>query len=191
MLLADSEYRHELESNLEPFKGLLLGLFFIAVGMGIAFSVLLAEPLRIASLLVLVMGLKIAVLYGLAAIFRMHSTERLLLALLLCQAGEFAFVLLQFARSAGILATAEFQTWQVVVALSMALTPFLLLLFDRIVIPSVNRRAPAAEVPAGLPDGRRVIVLGYGRFGQIVTRLLRAQGHSMTLIDDDPDADRD
>ncbi len=186
VLLADSEYRHELEGNLQPFKGLLLGLFFITVGMGIAFSVLLAEPLKVASLVVMLIGIKIGVLFVLATFFKMHVADRLLLAILLSQAGEFAFVLLQFAQSAALLPNKEHQLWAVVVALSMALTPFLLLLFDRVVVPRINKRKPLPEIPTDLPEDRSVIVLGYGRFGQIVTRLLRAQGYSMTLIDDDP-----
>ena len=186
VLLADSEYRHELEGNLEPFKGLLLGLFFITVGMGIAFGVLFAEPLRVLSLVAMVIGIKIAVLYVLGLVFRMHVADRLLMAILLSQAGEFAFVLIQFARSATLVTSQEEQLWTVVVALTMVLTPFLLLLFDRFVVPSLNRAAPASDVPPDLPEGRKIIVLGYGRFGQIITRLLRAQGYSMTLIDDDP-----
>ncbi len=186
VLLADSEYRHELESNLEPFKGLLLGLFFISVGMGIAFSVLIAEPLRVLGLVALVVAIKITVLYVLASFFRMHVADRLLLAILLSQAGEFAFVVLQFARSAGAMAPQNIELWTVVVALSMVLTPFLLLAFDRLVVPRVNATPPRPAVPADMPNAHKVIVLGYGRFGQIVTRLLRAQGYSMTLIDDDP-----
>jgi glutathione-regulated potassium-efflux system ancillary protein KefC len=186
VLLADSEYRHELEGNLEPFKGLLLGLFFITVGMGIAFGVLFAEPLRVISLVLMLIGIKIAVLYGLGAVFKMHVADRLLMAILLSQAGEFAFVLLQFARSATLLTGTQAEMWTVVVALSMALTPFLLLLYDRLVMPRINKHQPVPEIPADLPDGRKIIILGYGRFGQIITRLLRAQGYSMTLIDDDP-----
>ena len=186
VLLADSEYRHELESNLEPFKGLLLGLFFISVGMGIAFSVVVEQPLMVMSLVVLIVTLKIIVLYVLATFFRMHIADRLLLAILLSQAGEFAFVVFEFAHSARILTEAENQLWSVVVALSMAMTPFLLLLFDRFMVPRINARVPLPEVPADMSGDKDVIVLGYGRFGQIVTRLLRAQGYSMTLIDDDP-----
>ena len=186
VLLADSEYRHELESNLEPFKGLLLGLFFISVGMGIAFSVVVDQPLRVLSLVLLIVTLKIIVLYVLATFFRMHVADRLLLAILLSQAGEFAFVVFEFAHSARILTEEQNQLWSVVVALSMALTPFLLLLFDKVVVPRINARAPRPEVPPDMSGDKDVIVLGYGRFGQIVTRLLRAQGYSMTLIDDDP-----
>ena len=186
VLLADSEYRHELESNLEPFKGLLLGLFFISVGMGIAFSVVVDQPLRVLSLVLLIVTLKIIVLYVLATFFRMHVADRLLLAILLSQAGEFAFVVFEFAHSARILTEEQNQLWSVVVALSMALTPFLLLLFDKVFVPRLNARAPRPEVPPDMSGDKDVIVLGYGRFGQIVTRLLRAQGYSMTLIDDDP-----
>ena len=189
VLLADSEYRHELEGTLEPFKGLLLGLFFISVGVGIAFSVVVAEPLKVASFVVILLVIKIAVLYQLAAFFRMHVADRLLLAILLSQAGEFAFVVLQFAQHAGALPLRDEQLLTVVVALSMALTPFLILIFDKLIVPHLNRREHGdgnASVPEDIEAGRSIIVLGYGRFGQIITRLLRAQGYSMTLIDDDP-----
>jgi glutathione-regulated potassium-efflux system ancillary protein KefC len=186
VLLADSEYRHELDSNLQPLKGLLLGLFFISVGMGVAFSVLLAAPLQVLSIVVLVVAIKIVVLYVLATFFRMHIADRLLLAILLSQAGEFAFVVFEFAHSARVLTEEQHQLFSVVVALSMALTPFLLLLFDRFMVPRINAATPPPEVPPDMSGDKDVIVLGYGRFGQIVTRLLRAQGYSMTLIDDDP-----
>jgi len=100
VMLADSEYRHELESNLEPFKGLLLGLFFISVGMSIAFDVLWSEPARLITLVLVFVAIKIGVLFALASIFRMHLADRLLVAILLSQAGEFAFVIFQFARVA-------------------------------------------------------------------------------------------
>jgi len=191
VLLADSEYRHELESNLQPFKGLLLGLFFISVGMSIAFNVVIEQPLIVLALVLALIGLKVLVLFVLATLFRMHMAERLLLAILLSQAGEFAFVVLQFARTAGSLSGPEVELLTVVVALSMATTPLLLFLFDRLWQPRLN--APGSGNDGDLPPGPdvadphdRVIVLGYGRFGQIVTRLLRAHGFEMTLIDDDP-----
>jgi glutathione-regulated potassium-efflux system ancillary protein KefC len=191
VLLADSEYRHELESNLEPFKGLLLGLFFISVGMSIAFSVVLEQPLLVFALVIALIGLKMLVLFVLATLFRMHVAERLLLAILLSQAGEFGFVVLQFARSAGSLAGPEVELLTVVVALSMATTPFLIFLYDRLWAPRLNavKVGPGTAPPPGpeVTDPHdKVIVLGYGRFGQIVTRLLRAHGFEMTLIDDDP-----
>lgn len=190
VLLADSEYRHELESNLQPFKGLLLGLFFITVGMSIAFNVVIENPLLVLALVLALISLKMLVLFVLATFFKMHVAERLLLAVLLSQAGEFAFVILQFARTAGNLSGPEVELLTVVVALSMATTPFLIFLYDRLWAPRLNRSGDAgADLPPGpdVPNPHdRVIVLGYGRFGQIVTRLLRAQGFEMTLIDDDP-----
>ena len=185
VLLADSEYRHELESNIEPFKGLLLGLFFISVGMSIAFSVLFTEPLRILALVLGFVGIKIAVLFVLTSIFRMHLADRLLVAILLSQAGEFAFVILQFAQSANAIAQADYDVMSVAVALSMMTTPLLLLAFDRLVAPQLDARHDKRPDDA-IDQPRNIVVLGYGRFGQIVTRMLRAQGFEMTLIDDDP-----
>ncbi len=184
VLLADSEYRHELESNLEPFKGLLLGLFFISVGMSIAFSVLWSEPLRLLALVGGFVGVKIAVMFGLASLFRMHLADRLLLAILLSQAGEFAFVILQFAQSAGALSAEDHGLLAVAVALSMATTPLLLLAFDRLVAPRLDARNTRDS--DDITEHRKIVVLGYGRFGQIITRMLRAQGFETTLIDDDP-----
>lgn len=186
VLLADSEYRHELESNLEPFKGLLLGLFFISVGASIAFSVLIQDPLRVLACVAALVGIKIAVIYALAALFRMHAAERLLLAILLSQAGEFAFVVLQFAGTVGGFDAQDIQTLTVVVALSMATTPLMLFLFDKLWAPRLHARDAGAPPSDDIDARHKVIVLGYGRFGQIVTRMLRAQGFEMTLIDDDP-----
>lgn len=187
MLLADSEYRHELESNLEPFKGLLLGLFFISVGMSIAFSVVALEPGLVFTLVVVLVVIKIAVLLGLTTMFRMHIADRLLLAVLLSQSGEFAFVLLGFAGIAGAVSSHDVELLTVVVALSMATTPLLLFAFDRI-SPRLhaNDGGDEPDIDPTMDGRQKVIVLGYGRFGQIVTRLLKAQGFQLTLIDDDP-----
>lgn len=185
VLLADSEYRHEIESNLEPFKGLLLGLFFISVGMSIAFDVLWSEPVRLMALVIGFVGIKIAVLFTLTSIFRMHLADRLLVAILLSQAGEFAFVIFQFAERAGAMTSQDHALLAVAVALSMATTPLLLLAFDRLVAPRIDARKQAkAHDP--IDEHRNIVVLGYGRFGQIITRMLRSQGFEMTLIDDDP-----
>jgi glutathione-regulated potassium-efflux system ancillary protein KefC len=185
VLLADSEYRHELESNLEPFKGLLLGLFFISVGMSIAFSVLATDPLRIAALVIGLVAVKMVILFGLASFFRMHFADRMLIAIMLSQAGEFAFVVLQLARTEGVLESAQYDTMSVVVALSMITTPLLLLVFDKLIAPRLDARG-ATHPADSIDEHRKIVVLGYGRFGQIVTRMLRAQGFEMTLIDDDP-----
>jgi glutathione-regulated potassium-efflux system ancillary protein KefC len=185
MLLADSEYRHELVSILDPFKGLLLGAFFASVGMSIALDVLLADTLYILAMVAALVAIKALVLLALTGVFRMHLADRLLIAALLSQAGEFAFVVLQFARSSGVVAVEDYSVLSVVVALSMVTTPFLLFAFDRLVAPRLDTRA-SREADEPIDARNHVVVLGYGRFGQVVTRLLRAQGFEMTLIDDDP-----
>lgn len=185
VLLADSEYRHELESNLEPFKGLLLGLFFISVGMSIAFSVLATDPIRILVIVIGLVVIKMAILFGLASMFRMHFADRMLFAIMLSQAGEFAFVVLQLARTENAIAAADYDTMSVAVALSMITTPLLLLVFDKLIAPRLDARSPD-RADDDIDEHRKIVVLGYGRFGQIVTRMLRAQGFDMTLIDDDP-----
>ena len=186
VLLADSEYRHELQSNLEPFKGLLLGLFFITVGTSISFSVFAETPWTILAIVVALVAIKLVVLFVLASISRMLMAERMLFAILLSQAGEFAFVVLQVAQSAGSLLPHDYQLLTVVVALSMATTPFLLLGFDKLVAPRMHTRRATRPDPEDIDSRQKVVILGYGRFGQIVTRLLRSQGFEMTLIDDDP-----
>lgn len=186
VLLSDSEYRHELESNLEPFKGLLLGLFFISVGTSIAFSVLVAHPVQIIGSVIGLVLIKAAVIFALTSMFRMHIADRYLLSFLLSQAGEFAFVILQFARSANSIPSPQFEALTVVVALSMAVTPLLLYVFDRFITLSHKTVNTDETDQPDIEGTNKVVVLGYGRFGQIVTRLLRAQGFEMTLIDDDP-----
>jgi glutathione-regulated potassium-efflux system ancillary protein KefC len=188
VLLSDSEYRHELESNLAPFRDLFLGLFFISVGMSIAFSVFTANPLLVIALVLILVGIKTAVVFALTTFGRMALSDRLLVAILLSQAGEFAFVILQFAQSAGRFTNPELELLTAVVALSMATTPILLFLFDRLWAPRLqNAEDPGSlDGPDALAPNESVIVLGYGRFGQIVTRLLRTRGYRMTLIDDDP-----
>ncbi|HLV84343.1 MAG TPA: monovalent cation:proton antiporter-2 (CPA2) family protein [Devosia sp.] len=185
VLLTDSEYRHELVSNLEPFKGLLLGLFFISVGMSIAFSVLATDPIRITIIVIGLVAIKMVVLFALASMFRMHFADRMLFAVMLSQAGEFAFVVLQLARTKNAIATADYDIMSVVVALSMVTTPLLLFIFDKLIAPRLHgwTTPPPDE---SIDEQRKIVVLGYGRFGQIVTRMLRAQGFEMTLIDDDP-----
>lgn len=185
VLLSDSEYRHELQGTIAPFQGLLLGLFFISVGTSIAFSVLAAQPFTVLGLVLGMVAVKALVLYILASLFRMHIADRLLFAALLSQTGEFAFVLLQFAGNAGTISGDLGHILTVAVALSMATTPLLLFGFDKLVRPRFQSAAPARE-PDQIDQKNKVILLGYGRFGQIVTRLIRAQGFEMTLIDDDP-----
>ena len=186
VLLADSEYRHALESDLEPFKGLLLGLFFIAVGMSVDFGVLLAQPLRILSFVALFLAIKTAVLYGLSKRFEIPRAQQALFAFLLSQGGEFAFVVFGAAATAEIFSSETASILVVVVALSMVVTPLLLLAHDRLIAPAF-RGGKQRDADAIEAQENHVIIAGFGRFGQIVGRLLHANRIGLTVLDHDPD----
>ena len=185
VLLAESEYRRELETDIEPFKGLLLGLFFIAVGMSIDFGVLLKSPGLMSAILLGFLGLKLAVIYGLAKAMKLPFQERPVFTVLLAQGGEFAFVVFQAAAGANVL-TAETSSLLIgAVALSMLITPLLLIAVDKLVLPRyANCNAPAME-ELSEPQSAPIIIAGFGRYGQIVARLLLAQGHTPTVLDHD------
>ena len=186
VLLADSEYRHALETDLEPFKGLLLGLFFIAVGMSVDFGVFLAEPLRILLIAAGFLAVKLLVLWLLARSFGMAGRQRVLFAFLLSQGGEFAFVVFGAAAAARVFDPATSSLLVVVVALSMVATPLLLILYDRVLEPRwQGRRQRAADTIE--ENAGHVIIAGFGRFGQIVGRLLHANQVPLTMLDHDPD----
>jgi glutathione-regulated potassium-efflux system ancillary protein KefC len=184
VLLAESEYRHEIEAAIEPFKGLLLGLFFISVGMSVDFAVLLARPWVVVGLIVGLFLLKSIVLWILAARARLPASERPLFILLLAQGGEFAFVILGLAAANDAIPDPTAQAITLAVALSMLLTPFLLVVHDRFIAP---RFSDAVERAAEEPEPGKVIVAGLGRVGQVVARLLNASGFHPTVLDDDPD----
>ena len=184
VLLAESEYRHEIEATIEPFKGLLLGLFFISVGMSVDFSVMLARPWIVVGLIVGLFALKSVVLWIIAARARLPTSERPLFILLVAQGGEFAFVILGLAALNGAIPAQTAQAITLAVALSMLATPFLLMLHDRVIAPRVT---DAAAPPADQPEPGKVIVAGLGRVGQVVARLLNASGYHPTVLDDDPD----
>jgi glutathione-regulated potassium-efflux system ancillary protein KefC len=186
VLLADSEYRHALETDIEPFKGLLLGLFFIAVGMSVDFGVFLAQPLLILGLVLGFLVIKIGVLYGLAKAFDIPREQQALFAFILSQGGEFAFVVFGAAATAKVYSDNVAAILVVVVALSMMATPLLLILHDRVIAPRFRNMdaRPADAIEA--KDGH-VIIAGFGRFGQIVGRLLRANQVKLTVLDHDPD----
>ncbi len=186
VLLADSEYRHALEADIEPFKGLLLGLFFMAVGMSIDFGVMAQQPWQVLGLVAAVVGAKVLVLRLLAPRFDIARGQRLLFALLISQAGEFAFVVFGVARSAGLLPEDIAALLVLVVALSMVTTPLLLLAYDQIVAPRVGKLRQRADETIE-PQDNPVLIAGFGRFGQIIGRLLYAQGIGVTVLDHDPD----
>jgi glutathione-regulated potassium-efflux system ancillary protein KefC len=183
VLLAESEYRHEIEAAVEPFKGLLLGLFFISVGMAVDFGVLRERPLVVAAIIAGLFVLKGAVLWLIARRARLAAAEQPLFILLLAQGGEFAFVLLGPAVAGDALPPASAQAAILAVALSMLATPFLLLLHDRLVVRWMRSEKRAADKP----QPGSVIVAGLGRVGQVVARLLNAAGCQLTVLDDDPD----
>ncbi|RFB71137.1 MULTISPECIES: glutathione-regulated potassium-efflux system protein KefC [unclassified Herbaspirillum] len=186
VLLADSEYRHALESDLEPFKGLLLGLFFIAVGMSVDFGIFLEQPWLILGMVLGFLVIKTAVLYGLAKCFRIPRDQQIFFAFLLSQGGEFAFVVFGAAATAQVLTPRISSILVVVVALSMVITPLLLLLHDRVILPRLQARGRQPEDDIE-PQDNPVIIAGFGRFGQIVGRLLHANGIGLTILDHDPD----
>jgi monovalent cation:proton antiporter-2 (CPA2) family protein len=187
VVLAESEYRHELEGDIEPFKGLLLGLFFIAVGASVDFRLIADAPLRIALLVAGLVVVKFAVLIGLGRAFRMGLDQNVLLAFALAQGGEFAFVLFSFASQNGVLPTDVTATLVAVVALSMALTPVLMLVNERLVQPRFGTRERAERAPDVIDEQSRVIIAGFGRFGNTIGRLLRANGVATTVLDFDSD----
>src|SRR6185312_3980219 len=179
-LLAESSYRHELEADIAPFEGLLLGIFFTAIGMSLNLGLLISEPQIIVTLTILLIAIKALVLFLLGRLQGLASGPSRRLALALSQGGEFAFVLLSVGRAAGVLGSRPSEILAVVVTLSMALTPLLLML-DRV----LSRRAMTSlrafdELPEA--DGH-VVIAGFGRFGQITARVLRAKGVPFTALD--------
>ncbi|EAR54129.1 glutathione-regulated potassium-efflux system protein KefC [Photobacterium sp. SKA34] len=189
VVLANSEFRHELESNIEPFKGLLLGLFFITVGAGIDFHVLFDQFGTVIGLTIGVMLVKFIVLLILSFIFKVKGSDRWLFALSLAQAGEFGFVLLSYTVQNNVLPESMSQTLSLVVALSMFLTPGLFILYDRVILPRFCEAKNEREADE-IDEQGKVIIAGIGRFGQIVNRLLASNGvqtvvldHSVTQID--------
>jgi glutathione-regulated potassium-efflux system ancillary protein KefC len=185
VLLAESEYRHEIEAAVEPFKGLLLGLFFIAVGMGIDFGVLLKAPVKVLGIIAGLFAVKSVVLWAIARLARVPAGERPLFVLLLAQGGEFAFVLLGTSAAGPQLPGETAQAMVLAVALSMLATPFLLVVHDRLLAPRLSLQA--ARRAAETPQAGKVILAGLGRIGQVVARLLNASGYQVTVLDDDPD----
>jgi CPA2 family monovalent cation:H+ antiporter-2 len=184
VVLANSEYRHELESDIDPFKGLLLGLFFMTVGAAINFGLLAENLMLILGLTALLIAVKAGVLAVLAIVFKLRGADRWLLALSLAQAGEFGFVLLSFSVTNMILPQILADQLLLVVAISMMLTPLLFIFYDRVIVP---RYALAEAGEAGEADDieeqGQVIIAGGGRIGGLVRRILSAGGYNLTVID--------
>jgi voltage-gated potassium channel Kch len=187
VVLANSEYRHELESDIEPFKGLLLGLFFIAVGASIDFGMIFSRPLDIALLVSGLVVIKFVVLLILGRIFRMGIDQSLLFAFSLAEGGEFAFVLFSFAVQSHVLEQGLANTIIGAVALSMAMTPLLLLINEKLIEPRFGTRQEERKEADSIDEENPVIIAGFGNFGSIVGRLLRANGVGITVLEFDSD----
>ena len=186
VLLAESEYRRELETDIEPFKGLLLGLFFIAVGMSIDFGVLLQSPGTMALVVLGFLGVKGVVIYALARHIDLPLQERPVFTLLLAQGGEFAFVVFQAAAGAQVFSASTASLLIGAVAVSMLLSPLLLVAVDRLVPHLARRSGPQMDEISETQEAP-VIITGFGRYGQIIGRLLLAEGIPATVLDHDVD----
>lgn len=185
MLLADSEYRHELETNIEPFKSLLMGLFFIAVGMGVNSNLIIAQPINVLALTVGYLIIKFVVLYGVARFFRHKHENAKLIALNIAQGGEFAFVLFAMALQFNFISSNQVDILVVVITLSMILSPLLSYINERMTrFKTNNKKTEYDQIKDESPE---VIIAGFGRFGQIFGRILRAQSIPFVAIDHDPD----
>ena len=185
VLLAESEYRRELETDIEPFKGLLLGLFFIAVGMSIDFSVIINSPWLIAGVLIAFLAIKFIVIYGITRLMNVPFQERPVLTLLLAQGGEFAFVVFQAAAGAKVF-TAETASLLIgVVALSMLISPLILIAIDKLWLPRYATSGVERPDEISEQQAAPIIIAGFGRYGQIIGRLLLAQDIPTTVLDHD------
>lgn len=188
VLLAESEYRRELETDLEPFKGLLLGLFFIAVGMGLDLRAVAAQPGLVAAVLAALLIGKILVLVLMAKAMKIPLVERPAFVILLAQGGEFGFVVFQLAQGQGLIDAAQNSALVAAVALSLALTPLLLSGGDRLMSQKLARRADRRKADEAPPPPAPILIAGSGRYGQVVGRMLRAGGLEATLLDHDAEA---
>lgn len=185
VILSESEYRHELEADIEPFKGLLLGVFFMTVGAAFNFTLFASQIYLILLLTATLITIKILVLYVVGKILKLKKTEHALFFLALAQGGEFAFVLLTLAVEQHVIEASLADTLRIVVALSMALTPLLFLLYEKVILKKILQSGESREADE-IDENNQVIIAGVGRFGQIVGRLLQYNHFSVTALDDDP-----
>lgn len=187
VVLANSEFRHELESDIDPFKGLLLGLFFISVGSTIDFGLVKDNLLTVIALVFGLMFLKGAILFTLGRFFGLKGDQNMLFTVSLAQMGEFAFVLFSFAGQYALIQSEVIDILIAVVALSMALTPLLFVLNERLILPRYFTKEKTERKADEIHDKNPVIIAGFGRYGNIVGRFLRANGVSATVLDNDSD----
>lgn len=185
VVLAESEFRHEFEANIAPFKGLLLGLFFITVGASIDFGLLAIEYQLVFALVATLIFIKAAILYLLATVFKLPKKQKLLFTLALAQGGEFAFVILSLTTTFQILTPELTKTITLVVAISMLIAPLLLILYECFFDNEDGIEEKEYDSAEDIEPAKNVIIIGYGRFGQIIGRLLTAQGYHLSILDHD------
>lgn len=186
VVLANSYYRRTLETDIEPFKGLLLGLFFISIGMGMDFSILTSQPAQLAAIVIMLISVKALILLVLARGVGMGGSYGIGFALALAQGGEFAFVLFQYAGMLEILPPELNKLLTLSVAASIACTPVLMLLYSRLIIPRFMSAVPEREYDK-IHEKNPVIIVGFGRFGQIIGRFIMGQGVGVTVLEKDPE----
>jgi len=184
VMLADSPYRHELEADIDPFRSILLGLFFLAVGMMLDLDVIIEEPLLIVGLAATLVAVKTVIIFGLGRLFGLGNRPSIVMALLLSQGGEFGFVLFAASQGALLVEPEAASLFGAIITLSMATTPFLMILAQRLARERYESNAVLVD-PAAAPPSN-VIVVGQGRFGQTVTQIMQAGGHQVTMIDIKP-----
>ncbi len=187
VVLANSEYRHELESDIEPFKGLLLGLFFIAVGASIDFRYIMDHPIQIVVWLAIIMTVKSLVLLLLGRVFKLSIDQNFIFSVTLSQVGEFAFVLLSFTLQQNILSGETVNLMIAVVAISMAMTPVMILLNEKLILPRFAKKEEEERPADEIDEKNQVIIAGFGHFGNTIGRLLRANKINATYLDIDSD----
>ncbi|WP_294199689.1 monovalent cation:proton antiporter-2 (CPA2) family protein [uncultured Chryseobacterium sp.] len=191
VMLANSEFRHELEAQIDPFKGLLLAVFFVSVGSTLNFNIIAEDPLFIFSTVFAVLAVKFVVLYMIGKFFKIDTPQSLFYAFALSQVGEFAFVLINYASNLYLLSSELNAQMMAVTAITMCITPFLLIINDKFITPKFIKEIPDADNDFNIMDGsirqKKIIIVGFGHFGSTVGRLLKANKIPATVLDRDSD----
>ncbi|WP_449388446.1 monovalent cation:proton antiporter-2 (CPA2) family protein [Chryseobacterium lineare] len=191
VMLANSEFRHELEAQIDPFKGLLLAVFFVSVGSTMNFNIIQKDPLFIFSTVFAVLAIKFIVLFSIGRFFKIDTPQSLFYAFALSQVGEFAFVLINYASNLYLLSPELNAQMMAVTAITMCITPFLLIINDKLITPKFIKEIPDSENDFNILDNnvreKKIIIVGFGHFGSTVGRLLKANKISATVLDRDSD----
>lgn len=187
VMLANSEFRHELESDIDPFKGLLLAVFFVSVGATINFNIIAEKPFFIFSAAFIVLAIKALVLFAIGKYYKMNNEQSFFLAFALSQVGEFAFVLVNFAASLYLIDYQANSELMAIVAITMCISPLLLIFKEKVLDNRFIKQKNEENIELGIIKQRKIIIVGFGFFGSTVGRLLKANGIRSTVLDNDPD----